>query len=398
MRLRGLAVLLAFVACSTAPAAVRAEPHARPPAVAACSDFGRSFFQPPGVDACVKLGARLRFDVGYEPRLVRSDAAYASSTRATLGLDARTPTQAGLISTTLRLTFERAPGSEWAGRVPDLEYAAIEWAGFTAGRATSFFDRPFSMGSATLMGGGVNGRGTDRGSVNLLAYEFAPLPGWRAGASVEDGVERRVGVAGAWERGPRWPDLVLTLAREREWGLWRTALALHQTRPDAPGRADTWGYAVQTTYDVRVPYLADTTRVRAQTSAGVGASDYTGWGYARVGAFAPRTADVWLGPRGWAAARTWASSTALIHQWTPALRVSAFTQTGVQIAWPYGPSARIWAVGANAVWRSRAGLEAGAELAFQRARLLAPPAGAPAPQPTRDSAWLARIRLQADAW
>ena len=67
-----------------------------------------------------------------------------------------------------------------------LDKAFIQFAGITAGRATSFFDF-----YANDLGWFGIGGGSDRASTNLLAYTASFGSGWSATLSLEDPVERR---------------------------------------------------------------------------------------------------------------------------------------------------------------------------------------------------------------
>lgn len=374
---------------------------AEPPTTAAsgiglarCPDQAWASFAIPDADVCLRLAGRVRFDVAMGQSFHRLDDAVGMATRATLGFEAGTPTEAGPLLMTMRMTIEsnrtRGPDGGW----PELEYAALDWNGATAGRAISYFDRAFPTGGVTLMGGGVNGRGSDRGAVNLLGYRMPLFGSWAATASLEDPVERRVSVVGAYQHGARWPDLVLTAAGETRWGRHHVALALHETRPARDGVGARLGYAMQSSAEFPLAYLPTTT-LRVQSAAAYGASDYTGWGWASVGGQTPRTADLWLGGQGPRLTWTGASSLALVHRWSPALRFAVFTQQGVQATWPYGTLAQITTIGANAVWSPVPGMEAGAEIAFARARILRLDPDFPA-QPGRRQAWSGRFRLQQD--
>ncbi|GGH23258.1 hypothetical protein GCM10007036_28880 [Alsobacter metallidurans] len=359
-----------------------------------CRDGAWASFAVPDADLCLRLSGRLRFDIGTGQRFSRLDDVVGMATRATLGVEASTPTDVGPLLLTMRMTVEsnraRGPDGGW----PELEYAALDWNGATAGRATSYLDRAFPTGGVTLMGGGANGRGSDRGAVNLLGYRMPLFGSWAATASLEDPMERRVSVVGAYQHGARWPDLVLTAAGETRWGRHHVALALHETRPARNGVGARLGYAIQSSAEFSLPYLP-TTVLRVQSAAAYGASDYTGWGWASVGGQTPRTADLWLGGQGPRLTWTGASSLALIHRWSPAVRLALFTQQGVQATWPYGTLAQITTIGANAVWSPVPGMEAGAEVAFERARILRLDPDYPAPVGRRQ-AWSGRFRLQQD--
>ncbi|WP_460450208.1 porin [Alsobacter sp. SYSU BS001988] len=390
----GLAILPALVAAG------RAEPRAAAPApdgfLRPCPDLGAGFFQAPGHAFCLKIGGRIRHDFGYDQPARRSDDASWSETRATLGLDAAAATDQGPVRAILRMTYLRAPTSWGDFRPPELEYASIEWSGLTAGRAWSFFDRGFPNGGVTLLGGGANGRGSDRGAVALVGYSRPIGDGWSASVSLEDGSERRVGVVGAPPAGARRPDGVVTLGGSA-WGhRLHVAGALHETRPDLPGARAVNGWAAQISWETPPFWPDGRTRLRAQAAMASAASDYVGWGYAGVAGVVARTADAWATRAGAASTRAWSAGVSLIHDWSPTLRVAAFAvRAGQDAPAPYG-SARIGAVGANVVWTPLRNCQMAAEILRQAIVVAQPLAGPGAPARSGRSAWMGRIRLQHD--
>ncbi len=83
---------------------------------------------------------------------------------------------------------EPATGIDFANKAQTqitLDKAFIQFAGITAGRATSFFD--FYSNDLTWFGI----TGSDRGATNLLAYTATFGGGWSATISMEDPQERR---------------------------------------------------------------------------------------------------------------------------------------------------------------------------------------------------------------
>ncbi|KQO66923.1 MULTISPECIES: porin [unclassified Methylobacterium] len=160
--------------------------------VRVCSAYGAGFFYIPGTDTCIRLSGRARLDVGYQPTDSRSGT--NGDTTGYIGLarinvDARTQTAYGTLRAFVRLQFasrtgatgglrsgtqERignafgATGQDQAGRVQQFvntDKAFIQFAGLTAGRASSFFDfyaHDFEFAGATA--------NSDLQSTNLLAY------------------------------------------------------------------------------------------------------------------------------------------------------------------------------------------------------------------------------------
>ena len=88
---------------------------------------------------------------------------------------------------------EIATGVDFAGKAQTqitLDKAFIQFAGITAGRATSFFD--FYSNDLTWFGI----TGSDRGATNLLAYTATFGGGWSATIAMEDPQERRWPIIG----------------------------------------------------------------------------------------------------------------------------------------------------------------------------------------------------------
>src|ERR687883_125305 len=123
--------------------------------VRVCSAYGVGFFYIPGTDTCLRVSGRARFEYN------------VASARQ----------------------FSQSPtGFDFFGQAQhqiDLDKAFIQFAGITAGRATSFFD--FYSNDLNFFGI----VGSDRGATNLLAYTATFAPGWSATLSMEDPVERR---------------------------------------------------------------------------------------------------------------------------------------------------------------------------------------------------------------
>ena len=182
--------------------------------VRVCSAYGAGFFYIPGTDTCIRLSGRARLDVGYQPTGSRSGT--NGDTTGYIGLarinvDARTQTAYGTLRAFVRLQFasrtgatgglrsgtqERignafgATGQDQSGRAQQFvntDKAFIQFAGLTAGRASSFFDfyaHDFEFAGATA--------NSDLQSTNLLAYTSKlGDSGLSATISLEDPTFRR---------------------------------------------------------------------------------------------------------------------------------------------------------------------------------------------------------------
>ena len=187
--------------------------------VRVCGAYGAGFFYIPGTDTCLRVSGRARYEVGYSPTLYRGNGTGGNANQGDttgyrgllrINLDARTQTAYGTLRAFVRLegayrsgatqgirsgTQERigqafgATGQDQVGRAQqfmNVDKAFVQFAGLTAGRASSFFDfyaHDFEINAATA--------GSDVQSTNLLAYTYAPGGGFSATVSAEDPTFRR---------------------------------------------------------------------------------------------------------------------------------------------------------------------------------------------------------------
>src|SRR3954451_391423 len=191
--------------------------------VRVCTAYGAGFFYIPGTDTCLRVGGRARFE--YEFRSYRSRGVYSSTTFAPaagsnsdqsgfrglgrLNLDARTETAYGTLRAFVRFeiasrtglgnlrsgTSERyglsffGTGVDTFGRSQtnvNIDKAFIQFAGVTAGPASSFLD--FYAHDLELAG---QTSGSDVSSTNLIAYTASLGGGLSATISMEDPIFRR---------------------------------------------------------------------------------------------------------------------------------------------------------------------------------------------------------------
>ena len=172
---------------------------------------GSGFFYIPGTETCLRVSGFARFE--YNVASTRGYSADNTGFRSIgrLNLDARTSTAYGTLRSFVRFDMARrtghffsgtaqrrgeaeiATGVDFAGKAQTqitLDKAFIQFAGITAGRATSFFD--FYSNDLTWFGI----TGSDRGATNLLAYTATFGGGWSATIAMEDPQERRYPILG----------------------------------------------------------------------------------------------------------------------------------------------------------------------------------------------------------
>jgi hypothetical protein len=231
-----------------------------------CTLYGAGFYYLPGTDICVKWGAYIRsqwyFNAGAAPtngpfigvsgqnsRLLNSPNDLVHRTRAIYSLDARTQTEYGTLRgyVTIGYTHE-TPGNIVGGQGPTLyaTRAFLQFAGFTLGKASSFFDI-WSVPATSYFA--IPSSATGDGGVMLAAYTFQFGNGFSATIAAEDPrgavvhnttTFNDIGIAGAdvagWIVGSvpaqnhiqmRYPDFVANLRVDQAWGSFQVMGAVH---------------------------------------------------------------------------------------------------------------------------------------------------------------------------
>jgi hypothetical protein len=325
--------------------------------VRVCNAYGAGFFYIPGTDTCLRIGGRARFEVGYQPTYSRQSGGNNGDTtgfqgRLRINLDARTETAYGTLRAFVRLDAGSRTGSTAIGtsgtqqrigrafpgigtdsfgreqQYVDVDKAFIQFAGLTAGRASSFYDfyaHDFEFYSGTL--------GSDVASTNLLAYTATFGNGFSATLSIEDPVFRRtpifspLNVSATVNSGSvqnfgvtnqptpvfvgftngvpsrfsfvdsiereRLPDFVGVLRLDQAWGSAQLSAATHElnvgdvstaaaqgTGGVVTGIAHTnsvQGWAVQGGLKLNLPFIAPGDILYLQGAYGNGAQLYTGY-------------------------------------------------------------------------------------------------------------------------
>ncbi|MCP8940112.1 porin [Alsobacter sp. SYSU M60028] len=418
--------------------------------VRVCSQFGAGFFYIPGSDTCLKVSGRVRADYFYNEPLARSSNTTSTRARGYLALDSYTATDWGPVRATTRVYVTKDSGSS---ATTTLDWAYIQFAGVTAGRiATSFFEfAPF--GGVSFFGGGANGRGSDYGAINTLAYTYNAGNGFLATIALEDGTERRVGmlnevfnpvapnaagyyggIYGATSSsygGHVMPDIVGRLEYGGSWGVATLTGAVHQTRtnfvsgaplnPNGPvAEMDSeWGFAIQGGVKVNLPMLAAGDALFLQAAYADGASSYTGWGPSNgiANATALGGYDVYVDAYGNAkTAKSWSITGGIEHYWIPTLSTALFAAYGqfnggtvynANIPVPVGGTPpgsyqddwAVFSIGANVKWTPVRNLLLGAEVVYQKAtdvptNFLYPTTGPGAGR--QEDIWSGRLRVQRD--
>ena len=170
-----------------------------------CSLYGAGFFYIPGTDTCIKLGGYLRVETAFNSTHYsgaysgqlgahnRLSNYYSTRSRQNLTVDTRTATEYGVVRTFFDANFTWTTGSYAglgtgapaysaavgnvgnpsdggiAGGAVGINYAFIQFAGFTMGRTISAFDTPWVNYPANNFDGLVGGSGSTNG-VNQFTY------------------------------------------------------------------------------------------------------------------------------------------------------------------------------------------------------------------------------------
>jgi hypothetical protein len=348
-----------------------------------CSLYGVGYYYIPGTDTCIKIGGYVRYEVfhnaptpgaGYQVSgttgvYTRHTNTYSHYARWRMSMDVRSQTEYG----TLRSYFSagmnvRNVANEVAGPGPDvsLERAFIQFAGFTFGRADTFFGfyNGAAYGFAPLSLDGSTGPG----GLNVAAYTWQFGNGLSATISLEDANPKTAGVvdlstAGNFlgatfgagttsdHRGQAMPDVVGNLRVDQAWGSAQIMGALKQIEgryytnagvagcgTNVTGCANPGGetgWAIGAGLTLKMPWDARDT-LSGVIAYGKGASRYVADGPGSVSSYLHRqgvsvgayTDAVFANPGVGGQAgqieltEVWGGTVAFEHYWTPSLRTS----------------------------------------------------------------------------
>jgi len=359
--------LSALAAGSPAGAADRAPRSSAPSPAAdlsACPDH--AFVRLPGTTSCLRVSARLRLDAGLAVAAPGRRPVTATSARATTTLEVRDTTSWGDLRTAMRFTLERGPDGSAQRTTPTLDYAVISLAGLTAGRTDSPFLGAWPLGGVSLVGGGINGRGGDFGSVQLAGATWRPADGVSVTLAAEDPGDRDTWLGNATTARPRLPDLTAALRLDAaDWAMQLSG-AVRQLQPAQPALAGVTGYALQLGLQRHLPGPgaggAAGTTVAVQLAYAQGGNTFTGWSYAVAGGFEPWLYDAWSDGTRLHRTATLSLGAGVRVGWLQRLSTSLFGSLGLaQQAGPGGDVAA-WTLGANVVVSPVRDLELAAEL------------------------------------
>jgi Porin subfamily len=396
--------------------------------VRVCTAYGAGFFYIPGTDTCLRISGRARFEGGYQTSYSRQYGNNIGDTsgyqgRLRINLDARTQTAYGTLRAFVRLDAGARTGYSGVGtsgtqqrigqaypgigtdsfgrdqQYMNVDKAFIQFAGLTAGRASSFFDfyaHDFEIAGATL--------GSDNFSTNLLAYTATLGNGLSATISIEDPVFRRTPIFSPFSVSPtvstgsasnfgvtvqptpifvgpgryglvdsieksRLPDFVGVIRLDQAWGSAQLSAATHElnvgnlsSAANAGGGGvgpivvpahtrNTQGWAVQGGLKINTPFVAPGDALYLQGAYGDGAQLYTGYS-AYTGSYIQSTttiqgqkfaqyfSDATINPftGQLQTSQSFTATASYLHYWTPEWRSAFFGSYGEQ---SFSQSARL---------------------------------------------------------
>ena len=313
MLLGSAAGVVAVAGAQAADLPVKAKPVQY---VKICSLYGVGFYYIPGTDMCIKIGGWVRAEFGWGmngnstdtygtvPFLAnRNTAGSWWRIRGYITADARDQTEYGTVRSyiAIGISTNELPGAFPFGNTAELQVfnanrAFIQWAGFTFGRAQSFYD--FFAGAAVSYFGFYPQSDTGDGGKDVLAYtaQFgngfsgsiaAEQPrrtqivgqltaatvvggvagfttaGTLSGGAIIGGTEAGLGYGG-WQS----PDIVANLRVDQAWGSAMIGGAAHQVNatyynntanffnPEGSGHPDdAWGWAGMVGLRINTPWL-----------------------------------------------------------------------------------------------------------------------------------------------
>jgi hypothetical protein len=363
--------------------------------VKVCSLYGAGFWYIPGTDTCIRIGGAIRVDTAlngstfdfpfWQGGAGASKAFgrdyYTTRARFNLTEDTRTATEYGLLRTyaNVQMDWARGVSSIAGGGSVEVDYAFLQFAGFTIGKAVSQYDPQWAIGKPSITSGFFAGSSNLTG-INQLAYTATFGNGVSGTISLEDAQPYRTaglvntsanfiapfqantlptgayGVgnfAGNAVAGDHVPDVVGNLRLDQAWGTLHFGAAAHEVHGNyftstdsSTGHPDTtYGYAVTGAFELKNLPTGVGDSFKAEAGFAHGAAKYV-WGGTIDGSGAGRFAAtggtgggtmafgyVLDGVYGGTSAATgtsislsnaWEVTAYYEHYWNPAWRTSLF--------------------------------------------------------------------------
>jgi porin-like protein len=298
--------------------------------VKVCSLYGAGFWYIPGTDTCIRIGGAIRIDTAlnagvYDAGFFQGGAGgsqaigrnyFTTRSRFNLNEDTRTATEYGVLRTFANIQMDFTGGGAATssgiagGGIAEVDFAFIQFAGFTIGKAVSEFDPQWALSKPTISTG-FNAGSNDTTGINQLAYTATFGNGVSGTISIEDGQPYRTagvvntsmpfiapfgattlpaGTIGAnnflgnASTGDHVPDLIGNLRLDQAWGTLHFAAAMHEVHgtyfneTSATGHPnDALGYALSAAVELKNLPTGAGDSFKAEASFGHGAAKYV-WG------------------------------------------------------------------------------------------------------------------------
>ena len=397
--------------------------------VKVCSLYGAGYYYMPGTDICLKLGGLIRWQLTANPGASISNGPHSSGfqhtrvnsidlaqrSRAMVTVDTRQQTAYGTLRTYLLLGFQQdSTAVESVAPAVYMTRGFIQMAGFTFGKATSYFDimpgasfaynagffhHPDTGDAGKMvaaytaqLGNGISATvALQQSSRGGTSYLSAPS----ARGSAEPGAVAAINALGAIGGiGTGMPDYVGNLRVDQAWGSVVVAGAMHNVSGGYYGAtenlghpADRWGWAVTGGFVFNLPMIAKGDRLAAAMVYSEGAIKYasvTPTGAGAMAAFNGNSvgyghipdAVYGVSPGTIELTTAWSTSGAFEHFWTPALRTSLY---GSYLKVSYGAAAAAiictsacnpdwssWNIGSRTQWEPVRNLVMGVDVLYQK--------------------------------
>jgi hypothetical protein len=364
--------------------------------VKVCSLYGAGFYYIPGTDTCIKIGGAIRIDTAimggsYDVPFLQGGSGgsnvwqanyFTTRERFNLTSDTRTATEYGVVRTYANIQFDFLQGRETiAGGYTEVDYAFIQFAGFTFGKAVSQFDPQWTLARPNISSGLYQGSNNATG-IAQIAYTATFGNGWSGTISLEDAQPYRT--AGVYNTsafilapgvtpfltigygaapnggtntflgnsagGDHIPDIVGNVKLDQAWGTFNVAVAGHNITTQNYTNAsnltghpdDKWGYAVTAGLSLTQLPTGAGDRFLVEATYADGAAKYVfggtvdtagggrysringgnsiGFGYILDGLYTPAAGAA---PQ-IITSKAWGVDAAFEHYWNPAWRTSVF--------------------------------------------------------------------------
>ncbi|MBS4083960.1 MAG: porin [Rhizobiales bacterium] len=302
-----------------------------------CPQYGPGFYYIPGTDICLKVGGLVFAEAGYHASgsitnltyggtWSRDDTSLQWRSRGYVSMDARTATPYGVLRSFILGGFEQRTNNAANAPAPGafVQYAFIQFAGFTAGTANSFFDFGANYLSLSVSSNPWNW-------TNVFAYTANLGNGLSASISLEDSSTSKIGPVATIQS--QSPSIVGNIRLDQAWGSAQVMAAAQEGRfqiNGTPANNNDWGWAIGAGVEIKLPMLGagDTIKVMAVTSEG--ATEYTGLSGSPYGGIGGVGVGFGTAGTGFATVTDWVNATGVNtgtdassvmvqykHNWTP---------------------------------------------------------------------------------